>query len=197
MNGSRRINCRSRTALAQLAEIGSKPDSRPLVLLDLGDISECSRGAPAARKPAADAAPHIALRVRGPARHGVEPHLVAVVASSPDRVGSVGVHRRGPGDGGPAAVLVGVAILENPVALRALAGRAVLADLVARQACGRVSAEVTKSVLLPPALDRGLREDDVLVDAPLAGSPPKDVDGGAGEVAVDPRRQRLLRERVV
>src|SRR5712691_1819616 len=46
--------------------------------------------------------------------------------------------------------------------------------------------------LAPPAFHRGLGEDDALVDAPLAGGPPQDLLGGAGEAAVDARRDQLV-----
>src|SRR5271169_2188941 len=102
---------------AELLEISAEPDLLPLVQLDLGDVAEGSRCAPAAREPASDAAPGVTPLVLRAARDRVEPGLVAVVAGPPDAVRGVGVHRGGGGDGWPAAVLVGEAILQDPVAL--------------------------------------------------------------------------------
>src|ERR1017187_5897293 len=127
----------------------------------------------------------------------VEPDLVAVVAGSPAGVGGVGVHRGGGADPWPAGFLERVPVLQDAVVLGALARPAVLAEAVTWRAGGPVRAPVAQRVLLPPALHGGLGEDDVLVDAPLAGSPAQYLAGRAGEVAVDARREQLTGERAV
>src|SRR5580692_9302441 len=182
---------------AQLPEVWLKPDLLLQVLLHPVDVAHRGSGTPAAGEPPADAAPGVPGLVLSAARHGVQPRLVAVKAGPPDPVRGVRVHRGRVDHAGPAAVLVRIAILQDPVTLRALTGLAVLAELVPGRTVGGVGAPVPLGVLLPPALHRCLREHDVLVDPPLAGGPAQDVDRGAGEIAVDPRREPLLRERVV
>ena len=130
-------------------------------------------------------------------RDRVQPGLVPVVARAPDRVGRVRVHRGRVADPRPAGRLERVPVLQDAVALRALAGLAVRAGLVTRRAGAGVRTPVPESALLPPALHRGLREHHILVDAPLARRPPQDLRRGAGEVPVDAPGEQLVRLRAV
>src|SRR5215472_3906289 len=176
-------------AIRSPAEVRLAPDLLAQVRLHLRDVAERGRVPPLAREPGTEAAPDVALVVLTASGHGVEPGLVAVIACAPDRVGGVGIHRSRPGDGRPAAVPVGV--LQDPVGHRALARLAVLAGLVTCRAVGWVRGPAAEGALLPPALHGRLGEDDVLVDAPLAGRPPEYVDRCASEVAGDPPGQLL------
>src|SRR5215472_12381062 len=178
-------------AIRSPAEVRLAPDLLAQVRLHLRDVAERGRVPPLAREPGTEAAPDVALVVLTTSGHAVEPGLIALIACAPDRVGGVGIHRSRPGDGRPAAVPVGV--LQDPVGHRALARVAVLAGLVTWRAVGWVRGPATEGALMPPALHGRLGEDDVLVDAPLAGRPPEYVDRGASEVAVDPPGQLLRR----
>src|SRR5215472_6637244 len=171
------------------AKVRLEPDLLAKVLLHLRDVAERGRVQPLAGEPGTEAAPDVALVVLTTSGHAVEPGLIAFIACAPDRVGGVGIHRSRPGDGRPAAVPVGV--LQDPVGHRALARVAVLAGLVTWRAVGWIGGPATEGALLPPALHGRLGEDDVLVDAPLAGRPPEYVDRGASEVPVDTPGQLL------
>src|SRR6202007_2592114 len=160
-----------------------QPDVLVQVALDPGDVLLGGRGVPAVGEPAADAAPHVAPVIVADVLAGVEPGLVAVVAGPPDGVGGVGVHGGGVTHRGPGALLAGVVVLQDAVALRAagvLGG-----GLVAGRAGTGADAPVAERALPPPALHGRLGEHDILVDAPLAGGPAQDLLGGAGEVAID------------
>src|SRR6266567_415389 len=173
-----------------LLEVGSGPDLLAQVLPHLADVPHGGRRAPAAGEPAPHAAPRVALVIPAAPVDGVQPGLVPVEAGTPDGVRGVGVHGGGAADPRPARLLIRVPVLQDAVALRALALG--IEPAMAGRAGAWVRPEVALGGLAPPAFHRGLGEDDALVDAPLAGGPPQDLLGGAGEVAVDARRDQLV-----
>ena len=175
---------------ARRVEIGLLPDPLLQILLDHADVQLSCRRIPAARIPPSHAAPKITgviLPSPGPV---VEPDLVPVIARPPDGVGGVRVHRCRRGNPGPACLLEWIPGLQDAVTLRALARSPISPEPVTGRAARSVRSPVTEGVLPPPALDGGLGEDDVLADTPLAGCPPENLLGSAGEVAADQRDQR-------
>src|SRR5262249_11828321 len=173
-----------RRSRLRLLEVGLEPDLLAQVVLDRTDVVLGRGRAPAPGEPAADATPCVAGPVRPHMVHRVQPRLVAVEARPPDRVGGVCVHRGGGGDARPAALFVGVPVLQDAPALRAQARLAVHPGTVAGRAA--VALPVAERGLPPPAFHRGLGEHDALVDAPFAGRPAQDLAGGPGGVALDP-----------
>src|SRR5439155_193512 len=89
-----------------------------------------------------------------------------------------------------ARLLERVPVLEDAPALRAQALAAVHAGAVTGRAAAALP--VALGGLPPPAFHRGLREDDVLRDAPLAGGPAEDLPGRPREVAVAAAGPRLV-----
>src|SRR5829696_3579961 len=174
---------------SRLLEVGLFPDPVVQVAVHLADVVPGRSGVPTAGEPAAGAARGIPCDVWAAALHVVQPALVPLEAGPPDGIGGVGVHCGRLVDPRPGGPLVWIAVLEDAVALGALPGPAVVAQTVAGGAGGPVPGPVALGRLPPPALDRRLCSDQVLVDPPLARGPAQDLLGRAGERAVDPCRQ--------
>src|SRR5262245_38291771 len=152
-------------------------------------------GVPAPGEPAPETAPGVTRAIGAAPINGVKPGLVAAVAGAPDRVGGIGVHGGGLLDPRPARLLIRVPVLQDAPALRAQAWPAVDARPVAGRAAA--ACPVALGGLPPPALDRGLCEDHVLVDAPFTGRPAQDLLRRALKVAVDSRGDPTIGLRLV
>src|SRR5262249_34429916 len=138
-----------RRSRLRLLGVGLEPDLLAPVVRDrTGGVVGPGR-APAPSEPAAGATPCVAGPARPRLRRRVQPRRVAVEARPPDRVGGVRVHRGGGGDARPAALFVGVPVLQDAPALRAQARLAVHPGTVAGRAA--VALPVAERGLPPPA----------------------------------------------
>src|SRR6516225_416436 len=181
---------RSRAGSAA-GEAGLRPDPRVHEVLDRGDVFIGSGRVPAARVPAPHAAPDVSGVVRPAGGPVAQPDLIAVVAGPPDGVRDIDVHRGRCVKRRPGCLHEPVFVLHDAVALRAFAGPAVGSEAMSRRAEAGIGRPVTEVSLLPPALDSGLREDNVLADAPLARCPAQDLLRRAGEITIDPESKVL------
>src|SRR6185312_1175271 len=127
--------------------------------------------------------------IRSALRNVIQPDLVPIVTGSPDSVCSVSVHGCRHADPGPGRRFDMILVLQNAVALWALARFTVGSDTVAGWAELSVCCPVAELSLLPPTFDRGLSKDDILVDSPLAGCPLQDLPCRAGELTAYQRRE--------
>src|SRR5262250_526892 len=127
-----------------LLEVGRFPDPLVEVAAYPVGVLLAGRHVPPPAEPAPDAAPRVAGRVRLAVLDGVEPALVPLEADPPDRVREIGVERGRAGDARPRGLLVRVPVLEDPEALRALAGLAVGARAPAGCAAGGIAGPVAE-----------------------------------------------------
>src|SRR5262249_32419687 len=120
--------------------------------------------------------------------HRVQPQLIAFVTSTPYRIRRVRVESGRSLNARPGGLFEGIPVLQDAPALRAFTRRSVHAEAVAGRALSGIGAKITERRLTPPRLDRRLRANDVLIDAPLARGPLENLVGRAGEVAGHARR---------
>src|SRR5689334_22925143 len=121
-----------------LLEIGRFPDALVQVAADPVGVPLAGGGVPATAEPAPDTTPGVAGAVGTDVLDRVQPPLVPHETGTPDAVGQVRVHGRRCGDARPGRLLIWVAVLQDPVALRALAGFAVDAQAAPGRAAGGV-----------------------------------------------------------